>query len=138
MECLRCDQQMYSVIGSDMMMCSTTAYEQLAKKTHNMKWKTAIVCGLTYDELESWMMIHGFRTDTPKSTIHRWINVWRNIGWIFEFRDEHEKRSFIWFNVPVETACAANQQANKKKLNPIYNPKTGEIIESMFMGVLDQ
>ena len=120
------------------MMSSATAYEELAKLTTNIRWKTAIIRGMSFYDLERWMKIHGFRTDTPSSTIHRWLKVWLSIGYIFPFRDENQNQYFIWLKVPVEAARSANQLANRENLNPMYNPHTGDIIGSMLDGVIDQ
>ena len=120
------------------MMSSATAYDELAKITTNTKWKTAIIRALSYYDLERWMKIHGFRTDTPSSTIHRWLKIWLSIGYIFAFRDENQNQYFIWLKVPVEAARSANQQASREGLNMMYNPYTGDIISSMLDGVIEQ
>lgn len=121
------------------MMSSATAYEQMAKQAKPLTWEKPkiLAMGLTYDEIELWLKTRGFRTDTPKSTIHRWIDVWWEIGYIIPFRNEDDKQQFIWRHIPTSKAKIANSLAYEKGYNPIYDSYLGTIDNSLYAKTLE-
>lgn len=106
------------------MINSATAYERLAEMAKPIIWEShkVLACGMTYHDLEIWLKRQGFRTDTPRSTLVRWVQTWLSCNQIIMPVEtaEDQSRKIIWCELPVTKAHDINSAAIAKGFNYIY------------------
>ena len=108
------------------MINNATAYERLAQITKPVIWenKKILAYGMTFKDLSVWLQRQGFRTDTPRSTIYRWLETWIACRRIFPIPEEYSRepdRKLIWLELPAAISHMANSEAISRGYNQIYD-----------------
>lgn len=112
----------------------------MAKEVIPLTWEKPkiLAMGLRYRDIELWLKIRGFRTDTPRSTIHRWLGTWKEIGYVIPFKNSDiENTQYIWVHVSSAKAKQANSLAYEKGYNQIYDSAMGSVDYALFEKTID-
>lgn len=108
------------------MINSATALEMMAEEIGEpMAMNGCLGLGLLRPKIRVWLGRRGFRTDTERSTLNRWLKAWVSYGQLIPLNEQ-----VYWLaEVTPETARIVMNKAYdaKEPQAYLYDPNTGRI-----------